>query len=331
MSNNKLQLTTYKYGRFCHALRQCRLIRHFSFFIFHFSLFAIVLLHFCSSTIANAVPIPVVPEIPYVRIESPQAMLYEKTSENGGAFRPLTTLPASYYALMTEDYDIEYYRVTYYDLEGYVKKTDAALVDYEPTTKFASAALTVSADVTGVNLRARPDHTADNILAEIKRGETLAYYGKVVGSSPIVSAGSEWYYVRYEGNDEMLKTDTASVTELGIRNEELGIMDKRDDIDTIQRAPSDIPNSSFLIPNSTYGYLYAPYVTADAILENPGEKVMYEPAPEPIISGPSGGELSLPPATMALIIGVLCVPAAVVMFLLFKKPPEERKKSPRGF
>ena len=227
--------------------------------------------------------IPVVPEVPFVLIEQNNVYLYAQDEFLN--FYPLTSLPVTYYALAVETYNTVYYKVLYYDLEGFLKKEDVTLVDYEPVTKFAVGSLSITADVTGINLREKPNHTLDNIIAEIKSGQTLTYYGKVVGTSPILSAGDGWYYVKYSDETEA----------------------------------------------TYFGYLYAPYVTAETIPDNSPEKVMVDVIPAPVIESPKNPNAAkFPDLTTAAFIILLCLPVVLVMMILFKKP-QDPKKTPRSF
>lgn len=224
--------------------------------------------------------VPVVPEIPFVRIGSDGVYLYGR-DEIAGTFFPVTALPKSYYASAVEDYNAEYYRVIYYDLEGYVKKSEVAKVDYEPVTKYATGKLQITALVIAVPCLARPDHFRDNVVAEVKKGETLVYYGKIQGTAPEPARGDEWYYIKIISENE----------------------------------------------EPLYGYIYAPYVTAAAIPENTGEKVLRE---ESSGGGFEPAEPEFPSYLAAVFILCLCIPAVLVMLLLFRKKPEQKRR-PRSF
>lgn len=143
---------------------------------------------------AETTEIPVVPVIPFVLIQSQDTYLYKLTDTD--EFIAISTIPQSYYCTLVSEDDETYYEVTYYDLDGFIKKSDAVIVDYEPVTKYALGTLTINIDSSSVNLRSDPDHTADNVVASGSNSETLSYYGSCSGSSPIATYSDMWYYCK---------------------------------------------------------------------------------------------------------------------------------------
>lgn len=81
-----------------------------------------------------------------------------------------------------------------------------------------------------------------------------------------------------------------------------------------------------------FGYVYSYHGIADPIPENKVEKVE-KPAPEiPPEPMPTPEEKHLSGAAQTVFIVCLCVPAALIMFMLFRRAPEDKKKKkPRGF
>ncbi|MCL2374915.1 MAG: hypothetical protein FWC82_00085 [Firmicutes bacterium] len=138
--------------------------------------------------------VPVVPEVPFLFIENENTMLYE---QHENTFRPLTTLPQSYFLLFVEEHNSTFYRAIFYDLEGFVRRSAVEKVDFEPVTQFATGTLSITADVIGVHIRARPDHTENNIVGTALANQQFTFYGTLDGTSQFSPAGSPWYFVRF--------------------------------------------------------------------------------------------------------------------------------------
>lgn len=109
-------------------------------------------------------------------------------------------LPAGYFVLQS-DYDAPdgYIKVTYDDLEGYVKADSVQQVDYTPKTKYElTAKFTCDNDGQPVRLRAAPKKSAQ-VLDVLSDNSTGRFYGAVEGEALIKDAGTDWYYVSAQG------------------------------------------------------------------------------------------------------------------------------------
>lgn len=146
-----------------------------------------------TATATTTQQIPVTPAVPFVLIVEQNTILY---SYNDDTFTAITTIPQSYYCTLISEANETYYEVTYYDTDGFIKKSDSQIVDYEPVTKFCLGTLTISIDSSSVNLRSSPDHTEENIVASANNLQTLSYYGTCVGTIPMLGIGDTWYYVK---------------------------------------------------------------------------------------------------------------------------------------
>lgn len=109
---------------------------------------------------------------------------------------PITSLPSTYFVIIIGEGDASY-RVSYMDIDGYISKTAAEPVDYEPKYKYASAKFRVNNDGQAANVRSTPDHTQNNVVTSLVAGSMGIYYGVVRGSSLIPEVGDLWYYIRY--------------------------------------------------------------------------------------------------------------------------------------
>ena len=79
-----------------------------------------------------------------------------------------------------------------------------------------------------------------------------------------------------------------------------------------------------------WGYVHSSNVNSSVIPPNDVQKVMIYAPEEPIFTPP---EFNFPPYLTVVFIVALCIPAILVMFLIFKKPKksQEPKRAPRSF
>ncbi|MDE6618117.1 MAG: SH3 domain-containing protein [Clostridiales bacterium] len=123
-----------------------------------------------------------------------QTMLYDS------AMQEIVNLPAGYFVLQSDSEAPDgYIRVTYDDLDGYVKADKVQAVDYRPVTKYElTATFTCDNDGQPVRLRAAPKKSAEvlEVLGSSAKGRL---YGSVTGEALIKDAGNDWYYVSIEG------------------------------------------------------------------------------------------------------------------------------------
>lgn len=123
-----------------------------------------------------------------------QTMLYNSAMEE------VVNLPAGYFVLQAGvDAPDGYIKVTYADLEGYVKTDEVTAVDYTPVTKYELTA-TFACDNDGqpVKLRAAPKKSAE-VIDTLSSSANGRYYGTVTGDRLIKDAGEDWHYVSVDG------------------------------------------------------------------------------------------------------------------------------------
>lgn len=243
------------------------------FMVKTFLLSIFVCLSFSLSPITQLTELPVVPVVPFGLITNNSTHIYSFT---GNTYEPITTLPYSYYCLLIDDTDPTYYKAVYMDIEGYIKKSDITLVDYEPVHKYALGTAIVTIDAPQIYLRQKPDTTQANIVSTINNLTTLDYYGYLSGNAVISGGNTDWLFITYfDGTDTL------------------------------------------------FGYIHSSYATATAPEENSHEKVMYTPTPEP--STETINPL-LDSTTNIIMIVCMCLPVVIIMSLLFRKNPDQKKK-----
>lgn len=114
----------------------------------------------------------------------------------------VTTLPATYFAVVLGEAENGYVSVSYLDLAGKVEKDKLTVVDYEPRYKYADGSLKLNNDGHNVRVRSTPDHKNGEVVGDLSDGETLLYYGTVAGTAQVAAIGSEWFFVRFTDGGE---------------------------------------------------------------------------------------------------------------------------------
>ena len=107
---------------------------------------------------------------------------------------PVTTLPETYFVCVIEQNE-NAVRVTYKNLDGYVRPECVSVCDFIPKTKFAASYLSLSNDGGTINVRSAPDNTKDNVVKRLTDGTKLYYYGTAEGTIQNQLLGAEWYCV----------------------------------------------------------------------------------------------------------------------------------------
>ena len=121
----------------------------------------------------------------YAKIQSINVELCSSPNESN----PLFKLPYSYFVKVSSVVD-DYYKVTYKDIEGYVKKDKVKLMKDTPKTPFAIATFKLFVPY---GIYSSPS-TASTQCAQISDiSQTINYYGTLQGQQ-ITTSNNTWYY-----------------------------------------------------------------------------------------------------------------------------------------
>ena len=134
----------------------------------------------------------------YAKIKSDNVYFYSnpiKSEEN-----ELFLLPNTYFVMLINNENDNFYYAKYKDLYGYVLKQDVNVMDGIPTQPYANASFRVfSPD--GLGLYTTPNINDSYEIIEIPYlAENLTYYGSVTGQQAIPEKSTTWYYCNF--NDE---------------------------------------------------------------------------------------------------------------------------------
>lgn len=106
------------------------------------------------------------------------------------------SLPSSYFVEIIEEQD-SVYKVSYLDIDGYVKAESVTIVDYLPLNKYpTSLSCSLSNDGNTITMRSSPFIKDDNVITRLESEEIVEYYGSKKGDSQIEILGDEWYYIK---------------------------------------------------------------------------------------------------------------------------------------
>jgi len=129
----------------------------------------------------------------YAKIQSTGASFCSSPSENSALFE----IPYSYFVKVESIVD-DYYKVTYKDLSGFVKKDKAKLMSGTPTSPYAEATFQI---YSSFSLYESP---SKNSVAKITLAEqtSLAYYGIKTGQQ-LSSKSNEWIFSSTSQNGQI--------------------------------------------------------------------------------------------------------------------------------
>jgi uncharacterized protein YgiM (DUF1202 family) len=204
--------------------------------------------------------------------------LFSKSDE---AYTPVCTLPKSYFVQVIGEKQNGYYEVNYDDLNGFVLSSAVSFCESEPTSKYHSSPLVLFNDGHAVSVRSSPKHDEENLVASLPSFSAVDYYGTVEGSTQVEAVGNKWYYIRFDHGGEKKR-----------------------------------------------GYVYSLYADEVEIPENQTDwlPVVTEPVSPPKTDEPETNESDaientatpLSPLREGIIIAALCIPAVLIIYILFK-------------
>lgn len=126
----------------------------------------------------------------FAKVQNVGTYLCSMPSETSAIFE----IPATYFVKVNSVVD-DYFKVTYQDIEGYVKKDAVKLMDGIPTMPFANATFKLFVPYA---IYQQPDQTSIS-SSTIDTTSTLVYYGTKIGQQ-VSSNNNLWYYCKWETN-----------------------------------------------------------------------------------------------------------------------------------
>ncbi len=133
----------------------------------------------------------------YARITTSYSYLY-KSASSEIQDNIICYLEETYFVYITLDYNEDFYKVTYKDIDGYVMKSNVSRVLGSPSQAYPATSMTTINNK--CYLRSSPKITEDNIITVVPQNcSDLEYIGKIYGEEAIDYQGNLWYFVSFYG------------------------------------------------------------------------------------------------------------------------------------
>ena len=140
----------------------------------------------------------------YAVIKNNNSYFYRYMLDNPSVNNKYFLLEKSYYIKIIEIADETYYKASYQNLIGYVKKSDVELVEETPHTPFLDNITFDIISANSVELRLEPS-TKNGIGTVVttlpKSTKNINYIGKITGEESIKGLGNIWYFCSYQLNN----------------------------------------------------------------------------------------------------------------------------------
>ena len=128
----------------------------------------------------------------YAKVEG-EGYFYESANSQSALFQ----IPTSYFVLLTGEADETFYKASYQDLNGFVKKSEVTPMSGSPTSPFPLAQFRNFLK-SGLGLYSQPS-SSSNLLSTIPYlYENLDFYGYMTGEADIPKKSTQWYYCAYQ-------------------------------------------------------------------------------------------------------------------------------------
>lgn len=134
----------------------------------------------------------------YAKIQS-EAYFYSSPEDDATLFQ----IPPSYFVLLTADEDSIFYKATYKDISGYVKKEEVTPMSGEPSSPYPNAKFRTFAKE-GLGLYSKPSASSSLISTIPYLYKELDFYGYMTGDIDIPEKSNQWYYCSYMGEQGYL-------------------------------------------------------------------------------------------------------------------------------
>lgn len=158
----------------------------------------------------------------FAKVQSTGVQLCESPSESTSIFE----IPYSYFVEVESIVD-DYFKVTYKDISGYVKKDKVKLMNGIPQTPFAQANFKLFVPF---SLYASPTKTSKKTLELDDSVEQITYYGTKSGQQ-VTSNNNTWYYSSVQMNGQtyhgyIFSGVTDYLSKINVNNETFDVLDE---------------------------------------------------------------------------------------------------------
>lgn len=137
----------------------------------------------------------------YAKILSSSTYFYSSPNDYDDA--RLFIIPSSYFVLLLDNANEEFYYAKYADLYGYVKKNDVTPMDGTPSSPYANSTFR-NFSPNGLSIYSRPQSGAE-ILGSLQFLQTdIPLYGEIVGEELFEDSTNTWFYCSTTQNGQTI-------------------------------------------------------------------------------------------------------------------------------
>lgn len=140
-------------------------------------------------------------KINYARIEASGSYLYKTATANPSINNIWCELEKTYFVQILNDYNDQFYKVSYNSIIGFAKKSDLNIVLSTPLMPYPSGINIKIKNTNGCYLRSSPisKTSTNNIIKTLNKGtKNILFIGYIHGDENIDLKGNVWYLVKYE-------------------------------------------------------------------------------------------------------------------------------------
>lgn len=134
----------------------------------------------------------------YAKILSPGIYFYSSCNDDGKLFE----LPSSYFVLLTDDADENFYSAKYGNCVGYVKKKEVSPMQGTPLKPFATSYNFRITSLSGLPLFKQATFESQEITNIEFLEDDVYFYGNFQGQELFSNSTDIWYYCSYTANNK---------------------------------------------------------------------------------------------------------------------------------
>lgn len=128
----------------------------------------------------------------YAKVENTSTYIYSAPVKSDEA--KIFEIPASYYVLLTDHANNDFYKAKYSDVEGYVLKNSVTPVTEKPNYPFTTTYFRVFSPT---YLYSAPYSDAEHLATLERETDITNYYGQIEGDELLSYSTKQWYYCSY--------------------------------------------------------------------------------------------------------------------------------------
>lgn len=133
----------------------------------------------------------------YAKITSNNVFFYQTLDENAKLFE----IPNSYFVLLTDNANDDFYAAKYGEMLGFVKKSEVVPMDGTPQNPYATNYSCRITSMSGLSLKSEPTFESETIENLEFLENKIYFYGKKQGQEFFPNSTDVWLYCKYSLND----------------------------------------------------------------------------------------------------------------------------------